>query len=73
VYEIRRWVQVFIWALEKAYGVRGREAFMRFSKRQSKKTDNCLIKNMDAYEIAETMRQELRDNAFAWEEKLRDV
>jgi hypothetical protein len=73
MYEIRRWVGIFRWALEKAYQMEAGKAFMQFSKRQTKKTDNCLIKNMDAYEVAEAMKSGLLEQAFLAAERLREL
>jgi hypothetical protein len=50
----------------------GHEAFITFKKGKHS-GDGSLIKNADAYAVAEKMSQDLRDSALWAEEKLSEI
>ncbi len=70
--EMTFWVHVFERALKKAYGMGAHPAFVSFSKR-NKPGSRDLIKNADAYAVAEKMSQDLRDSALWGEDELRQI
>lgn len=69
--EYRLWILVFERALIRAYGIGRSTAFLRFSRR-SKPAPGDIIKNPDAYAVAEKMAQDLKESRLWAEEQLRD-
>ncbi len=65
-------LRVYKRALGRAYGMGSHEAFIAFKKGKLT-SDGSLIKNEDAYGIAEAMRKDARELALWAEEKLRQV
>lgn len=68
--DMSHWIHVFERALKKAYGMGTSAAFVSFSRRNKPEAKD-LIKNADAYAVAEKMAQDLKESALWGEEELR--
>lgn len=67
------WLRVYKRAIERAYQLGVHGSFVTFNRRGGSKTDNSLIKDVDAYAVAEAMETEQQENALYWERKLGEL